>query len=39
MEPLEDPERQERLRKWIPYLWVGPLALVLLLAVLAYLGR
>lgn len=40
MEPeLEDAEKQERLRKWIPYLWIAPLALVLLLFTFAYCAR
>jgi hypothetical protein len=37
-EDLEEPERQAPLRKWVPYLWIPPLLLVLLLALLAYLG-
>jgi hypothetical protein len=36
---LEDPERQERLRKWLPLLWIGPLVLILLLALVAYFAR
>jgi hypothetical protein len=36
---LEDPERQGRLRKWMPLLWIPPLALILLLAVMAYCAR
>jgi hypothetical protein len=36
---LEDGERQARLAKWIPYLWIAPVALILLLAGLAYCGR
>ena len=40
MEPeLEDAERQGELRKWIPFLWIPPAALVLLLAGLAYCAR
>jgi hypothetical protein len=40
MEPeLEDGERQERLRKWMPLLWIPPVALILLLAGIAYCGR
>jgi hypothetical protein len=36
---IENPEHQERLRRWMPLLWIVPLALILLLAALAYLGR
>jgi hypothetical protein len=36
---LEDRERQERLRKWMPWLWIPPVVLILLLAGLAYCGR
>ena len=36
---LEDAEHQEALRKWIPFLWIPPLALILLLLALAYFGR
>jgi hypothetical protein len=39
MPELEDPERQGRLQKWMPLLWIAPLALILLLAVMAYCGR
>ena len=41
MEPedLEDGEKQEALLKWMPYLWIPPVALILLLAALAYCGR
>lgn len=36
---LENPEHQESLRKWIPYLWLAPLSLVILLALIAYFAR
>ncbi|MGH9319574.1 MAG: hypothetical protein ACRD3V_06760 [Vicinamibacteria bacterium] len=36
---LEDPERQEKLRKYLPVLWIAPLALIFLLAAIAYCGR
>ena len=39
MEPLEDSEKQARLEKWIPYLWIPPFALILLLVLFAYIGR
>ena len=39
MVELEDPERQERLWKWMPLLWIAPLALILLLGTMAYCGR
>lgn len=40
MEPeLEDPERQLALQKWIPLLWIAPVALIFLLAGLAYCAR
>lgn len=38
-EPLENPEKQEPLRKWIPFLWIPPFALIWLLALLAYCAR
>lgn len=36
---LEDGERQARLRKWLPLLWLAPVALILLLALIAYCAR
>lgn len=36
---LENPAKQERLRKYIPYLWLAPVSLILILALFAYLGR
>jgi hypothetical protein len=36
---LENPERQGRLQKWLPLLWIVPFALIFLLAALAYFGR
>lgn len=39
MAELEDPERQGRLQKWMPLLWIPPMALIFLLAVMAYCGR
>jgi hypothetical protein len=36
---LEDPEKQQPLAKWIPLLWIAPVALIFLLAGLAYCGR
>jgi len=40
LEPeLEDAEKQEKLRKWLPYLWVPPLALVIAMFTFAYCGR
>ncbi|HEY7699797.1 MAG TPA: hypothetical protein VIE88_15350 [Vicinamibacteria bacterium] len=36
---LENPEHQGTLRKWIPFLWIPPVALVLLLALAAYCAR
>jgi hypothetical protein len=36
---LEDGERQERLRKWLPLLWIAPVLLILLLALVAYFAR
>ena len=39
MEPLENPEKQASLGKWLPYLWIPPVALILLLVLFAYIGR
>lgn len=39
MEPLENPEKQAPLGKWLPYLWIAPVALVVVLALVAYVGR
>ncbi len=40
MEPeLEDGEKQERLNKYLPYLWIAPVALIVLLLAFAYFGR
>jgi len=39
MEELENPEKQEPLRKYLPYLWIAPFALIFLLGLVAYLGR
>ena len=36
---LENPERQGALQKWIPLLWIPPIALILVLAAAAYCGR
>jgi hypothetical protein len=36
---LEDPERQGRLQKWMPLLWIPPVALIFLLAAMAYCAR
>lgn len=36
---LENAERQQALRKWLPFLWIPPVAMVLLLAGLAYCAR
>ena len=35
----EDPEKQGRLEKWVPLLWIPPVALILLLAGAAYCAR
>ncbi len=39
MEELENPEKQARLEKWIPYLWLPPFALIVVMFVAAYCGR
>ncbi len=39
MEPLEDPEKQAPLGRWLPYLWIAPAALIAVLALVAYVGR
>jgi hypothetical protein len=39
MEPLENPEKQAPLGKWIPYLWIAPFALIVILALFAYCAR
>lgn len=40
MEPeLEDREKQEQLKKWLPYLWIPPFALIVLMLAFAYFGR
>ena len=36
---LENPDKQEKLRKWIPYLWIAPIGLILVLGSLAYCAR
>lgn len=36
---LEDGQRQARLQKWLPLLWLAPVALILLLALIAYVAR
>ena len=36
---LENPEKQEPLRKWIPYLWIPPVSLILVMGFLAYCAR
>jgi hypothetical protein len=36
---LQDGEKQARLRKWLPLLWIPPVVLILLLALVAYFGR
>ncbi len=35
MEELENPEKQERLRKWLPYLWLPPVALIVVMFLVA----
>ena len=39
MEELENPERQGPLRKYLPYLWIPPFVLILLLGLIAYFAR
>lgn len=39
MEPLENPEKQAPLGKWIPYLWIPPVALIAILGLFAYCAR
>ena len=39
MEPLENPEKQAPLGKWIPYLWIPPVALIVILGLFAYCAR
>jgi len=36
---LENPEHQGRLQKWMPLLWIPPVALVVLMGVMAYCAR
>lgn len=36
---LENPEHQEKLRKYFPYLWIPPVSLIVVLALVAYFGR
>ena len=38
-EPLENPEKQEPLRKWIPFLWIAPVGLIFVLGAFAYCAR
>jgi hypothetical protein len=35
----EEEDGQQALSKWLPLLWIAPVALVLLLALIAYCGR
>jgi hypothetical protein len=39
VEPLENPEKQASLQKWIPYLWIPPVALIIILGLSAYFAR
>jgi hypothetical protein len=39
MEELENPEKQERLRKWLPYLWLPPVGLIVIMFLVAFFAR
>ena len=39
MEPLENPEKQARIAKWIPFLWIPPVMLIVILGLFAFYAR